>query len=210
MRVTLPVRPILAVTLLSLALAGCGRDRERRSAEPFSPQLATVPSTDERISIDASAFEDALLELRLRLALLEEIGVGALGVELQSRGGEIRLRGSAPSQLQLKRIVDVAEATPGVSHIDCELEVPADPADAIGPLEEARRHLADALLAARARTALVRELGRNGFDLVIEATDSQLTVRGSLTDPSSIETALSAVANVQGVEQVHDELSFDG
>lgn len=201
-------RPIAVVILVSVGLASCGKGRVRHAATPPSPQLAAGLGADERIPIDASSFDDALLDLRLRLALLEDVGVSALGVELEAQSGEVRLRGLVPSQLQLQRIAEIAEATPGVRRVDCRLDVAADPVAAIGPLKEAQRRLADAILAARARAALVRELGRSAFDLVVEAAGSQLTVRGSLTDRGAMERALSALDDLEGVEQIDDQLDL--
>lgn len=203
-------RPIAVVILVSMGLASCGKGRARHAATPPSPspQLAAGLGAEERIPIDASSFDDALLDLRLRLALLEDVGVSALGVELEAQSGEVRLRGLVPSQLQLQRIAEIAEATPGVRRVDCRLDVAADPVAAIGPLKEAQRRLADAILAARARAALVRELGRSAFDLVVEAAGSQLTVRGSLTDRGAMERALSALDDLEGVEQIDDQLDL--
>lgn len=193
---------VSAVVLVSLWLANCGDRVQVTISDSTASSSATSPG--DEIAADWTGFDDALLDLRLQLALLERVGVPALGVEHETSQGTIRLHGRVPSALAAGLVREVVEATPGVGRVESDLEITADPMAAVGPLEEAQQRLADALLAARARAALVRELGRSAFDLVIEAADSHLILRGTVADPRSRDRALAIVATVQGAEQIHD------
>lgn len=195
--------------LASLASIGCRNgEQETRLLSPHSSPNS--PSVDEKVSASWTNFDDALMKLRLRLALLEQIGVPALGATVEISNGIVRLHGRAPSELAASLIEEVAAKTPGVVGVENEIEPTADAAAAVGPLEEAEQRLADALLAARARLALVRELGRSAFDLMVEAADEQLTLRGEVSGSRDLERALSAAAEVEGVQRVHNLLDLDG
>lgn len=209
MRISFHYGWTVIATLASIGLVSCRIGEPE--ATPRSPTPRSVASVSEDdLPTPWGSFDDALLELRLRLALLEQIGVPALGVEPQVSNGTARLRGRVPSDLARTLVEEVAADTPGVEDLDSYLEVTADATVAVGPLEQAEQRLADALLAARARAALVRELGRSAFDLLIETADDQLILRGTVTGHDALERALSAVADLEGVEQIHDLLEIAG
>lgn len=199
----------VVAALASIALVGCHTGEQEVGLLSPSSRSADGALADQEASASWSSFDDALLNLRLRLALLEQIGVPALGVQVDVANGTARLSGRAPSELAASRVVEVAVRTPGVTSVESEIEPTPDAAAAVGPLEEAEQRLADALLVARTRIALVRELGRGAFDLIVEAADNHLILRGTMPDRQNLERALSAANQVEGAEEIHALLTLD-
>jgi len=62
----------------------------------------------------------------------------------------------------------------------------------------------DAVLESRVKTTLLRELGTTGFDVEVEATDGEVSLRGTLVDENRHEIAIQSAEKVDGVERVVD------
>lgn len=201
---------MVIAALASIASVACRTGEQETTLRSLTAQTGDSGFSDAELPSSWSSFDDALLDLRLRLALLEQVGVPALGVRLEVANGSVRLEGRVPSDLAATLVEEVAEKVPGVVGLVSELEPTAVATAAVGSLEETEQRLADALLAARARAALVRELGRSAFDLMIEAADNHLILRGTVAARDDLERALAAVADLEGAEQIHDLLELAG
>lgn len=151
-------------------------------------------------------FDNALLRLRVTTDLLEELGSAALGLQVEVRAGDVTLSGEVGAKAHLAVAEDIALATPGVVRVRHRAEVTGREDGGPREYETADQRLADRLLAVRARSALVRELGRTAFDLSVEAVDAHLILRGELGDRHSRDLALTAAGRVEGIDQVLDLL----
>jgi len=72
--------------------------------------------------------------------------------------------------------------------------------------EELQRERADAVVEARVNLALLEALGGEARDIAVVAEDGTVTLIGTVEDEVHHEDVLSRVRDVEGVEQVVDEL----
>lgn len=157
-----------------------------------------------------SHFDDALLHLRVRTALLEHLKTQALGIDIDVAGDSAVLSGHVDSRADRILAEEVALSVEGIEDVDNRIEVRANASDESAPVAEAvgkaERKFNDALLETRVQTRLVRELGEVGFRIDVEAADGEVILRGAVPDRARKKIALSVARKVKGVSEVHDLL----
>lgn len=194
----------LLMTSLTLACSGPSPAADGAVAVARAPVPQASPRSWEL------RFEEALLRLRIRRALLEHLKTAALRLEVAVVGDSIVLSGTVPKPSDRALAEEVARSVGNVTDLDnrIEVEAPADrsqnPVDA--GLDTAERELRDALLEVRVQTRLVRELGQVGFGVEVEATDGVVSLRGPVPDEARKDLALDSARAVSGVQEVHDLL----
>jgi osmotically-inducible protein OsmY len=146
------------------------------------------------------------LALRVRLELLQKLGVDGARVEVEAVGGRVRLAGEVRQRATAELAEQVASGVDGVVAVRNEIEVAATD-DEGGRIEtlvaEAERELADAALETRVRLALVDRLGSDGFRIGTEAAGGVVT----LELPAELERgrrrdAVRTAGRVDGVRRV--------
>lgn len=157
-----------------------------------------------------SHFDDALLHLRVRTALLEHLKTQALGVDIDVAGDSVVLSGQVDSRADRVLAEEVALSVEGVEDVDNRIKLSAKASDGSAPVSEAvgkaEHKFNDALLEARVQTRLVRELGEVGFRIDVEAADGEVVLRGTVPDRARKRIALNSAGKVKGVTKVHDLL----
>lgn len=179
---------VALVTLLPFAV-GCDRLRSSTSGEAGESTRA--------------------LALRVRLELLQKLGVDGLRVEVDADEGKVRLGGQVKKRSTAELAEEVARKVEGVTAVANDIRIegeaatttPGEKVDAA--LNEAERELADAALETRARIALVDRLGSDGFRIGTDAASGVLT----LEFPKGMERArrhdaIEVAKKVPGVEKV--------
>jgi osmotically-inducible protein OsmY len=179
---------IALVTLLPLA-AGCDRLRSASAGDAGESTRA--------------------LALRVRLELLQKLGVDGLRVEVDAQEGKVHLGGRVKKRATAELAEEVARTVDGVGSVSNDIRVegaesPTTPGQKVdAALGEAERELADAALETRARLALVDRLGSDGFRIGTDAASGVLT----LEFPREMERdrrqdAIETAKKVQGVVKV--------
>jgi osmotically-inducible protein OsmY len=144
------------------------------------------------------------LALRVRLELLQKLGVDGARVEVEAVGGRVRLAGEVRQRATAELAEQVASGVEGVVAVRNEIEVAAAEGGRIATLvAEAERELADAALETRVRLALVDRLGSDGFRIGTEAAGGVVT----LELPAELERgrrrdAVRTAGRVDGVRRV--------
>jgi hypothetical protein len=173
--------------------------------------LATLPlaaACDRASSTPAKQGKETTraLALRVRLELLQKLGVDGLRVEVTAEQGEVHLGGQVKKRATAELAQEVTEKVEGVTGVDNDIRVEeataaGDKVDAA--LGEAEHELADAALETRARIALVDRLGSDGFRIGTDAASGVLT----LEFPRGMERerrrdAMQIARKVRGVTKV--------
>lgn len=155
-------------------------------------------------------FDEALLHLRVRTALLEHLRTDALKIEIDVIGDTVRLSGEVEERADRTFAEEVARTVHGVNQVENRIRWTGREASSDTPVADAvattERQLADALLEARVQARLVRELGQLGFQIDVEATGDEVSLRGEVPDRARRKIALDAAGAVPGVAEVHDLL----
>ncbi len=117
-----------AAAAATLALAGCDRDNPRVTPDrpavtpPQSTAPATPPAADRTVG---EAAGDAAVTAKVKAALLAEKGVDGMRINVDTRDGNVVLRGNVPEPAQVERASQVARGIEGVKAVDNQLRVGA-------------------------------------------------------------------------------------
>jgi hyperosmotically inducible protein len=202
------IRFLLPAALL-LAAVGCA---PRSPAGDGGTRGVSDPASDTGSTRVERRFDEALLHLRVRTALLEHLQTQALGVRIDIAGDSAVLRGHVSTHANRTLAEEVALSVDGVADVDNQIEVTPAEGEGSTPVAKAvgtaERKVNDALLETRVQTRLVRELGELGFHIDVEAADGEVILRGTVPDRSHKRIALNAAAKVKGVRKVHDLLKI--
>lgn len=209
MRFTRIIRLAIPAAAL-LAVVGCA---PRSTAEGGAVRGDSDPAGDSSSASLEGHFDEALLHLRVRTALLEHLKTQALGIDIDIAGDSAVLSGRVDTRADRTLAEQVALSVEGVADVDNRIEVEkAAAGESSAPVSEAvgkaEHKFNDALLEARVQTRLVRELGELGFRIDVEATDGEVILRGAVPDRSHKRIALRSAAKVEGVHKVDDLLKI--
>lgn len=165
--------------------------------------VAALASEDRTLG---ESVEDVLLATKVKASLLTDLGFDALGIDVTARGTEVTLAGTVDKRTTAEQSQAVAKAVDGVTrvhhHVEVEQKSSGTPvADAVAKGE---REVADALLESKVKMALLSELGKNAFDLEVEATDGTVSLRGTVAETAHEKLALKTAEGCEGVTKVID------
>jgi hyperosmotically inducible protein len=141
----LRLRPIAAVTaaLAVTALAACNRPADDRTAgqrvdsaitkseqkaqqtkEDTKSAAANINQTTERAANDVSdKVKDAAITTAVNAKLAQDKSLSALRIDVDTVGGRVSLRGTAPDPAARERATTLASAVDGVVSVDNQLVV---------------------------------------------------------------------------------------
>lgn len=122
--------PRRALALLPLAviplLTACNKPEERSAGEKLDEMVAKTEQTAGELKNDArqaaeqavQAVGDAAITARVKAAMAADGELKALRIDVDTREGEVTLRGSAPNDKALARASDLAKSVDGVKRVD--------------------------------------------------------------------------------------------
>lgn len=146
--------------------------------------------------------------LRVKLALLEELGTDSLRIDVDTNGGAVELGGTVRKRETMELAATVAKSVDGVSELESNLRLESGkPSGAEGAVAEAEAEVEDAILETRIRLALLDELGAEGFQVGTEAASGVVTLEFERAW-SSVQKQ-KAIAAARGVGGVNKVISVD-
>jgi osmotically-inducible protein OsmY len=185
---------LLVVVVLGL---WCGRPGTTQS----EPQQKEQAGSETQVS-------DALLELKVKLALLEHLHDDGLMIQTRVAAGVVWLSGNVDERASFELIPVVVQAVAGVKEVknDVRLEAPKTDTPVAARVVEAEREVRDGLLEARVKAHLFETVGRAAFAIEVEAAQGVVTLSGKAPDRDSRKSALKAAKTTKGVRRVVDLL----
>jgi len=182
------------------------------SPPPTPGPLARVgAAADTLLHIVARSVEEALLESKVKVALLEHLGKEALAIEVEAAGQTVILSGTVRERVSVMVAEQVARAVPGVEAVKNLLKWQKRPEQ--GPLTrglgEAEQRVADQLLEGRVKLRLLSELGKTALSVKVEASSGVVVLAGTVPDEARKKLARSLAESTPGVRQVHDLLRVE-
>jgi osmotically-inducible protein OsmY len=158
---------------------------------------------------ESSKLDEMILHSKVRLALLENIGGSALGIDIDVHGHDVTLSGKLDEREHEELAAKYAKQVEGVKNVDNDLEWKQ--AEGKSSMEktamEVDRELEDSVLAARVKLALFGEIGADALGVEVEAAGDTVTLSGEVESETERETAVATARDVDGVGQVEDLLS---
>lgn len=140
---SLTFTPLLGSLVAAMVLVACNRAEEPRTAGQVLDQtVSKVEQKSKEISADVRAgadkaadaakeagaatsnvVRDAAITVEVKALLAKEPGLSALKIDVDTAGGRVALRGSAPTTAARERATQIAKAVTGVTAVDNELAV---------------------------------------------------------------------------------------
>jgi osmotically-inducible protein OsmY len=151
---------------------------------------------------------DALLELKVKLALLEHLRDDGLVIQTRVADGVVWLTGVVDERASFELVSEVVKAVEGVKEVknDVRLEERKSDAPVGSRVAEAEREVHDGLLEAKVKARLFESVGRAAFGIEVEAAQGIVTLSGRAPDRDSRKSAVKAAKNTKGVRRVVDLL----
>jgi osmotically-inducible protein OsmY len=195
---------LLLAGLVAVMVGACSQPPEA----PGPAQRAGA-AIDRAVASVQDELAEASLKARVRVALLEQMRTAGMEVSADVSGSVVTLTGRVGSTTGQELAEQVAGAVSGVTEVRNRLVVaPQTPATAplARAVDEAEREVADALLETRVKLRLLDQMGRSGFAIEVEATDSVLSLSGQVADADRRDLAVRITREVSGVREVRDLL----
>lgn len=183
-------------------LGDAAADSARKAGE--EARTATAAAGD--------AVADALLELKVKAALLNQIGVDGGRLSVDAESGHVSLAGSVNSKSTADLAAKVAQSVEGVSGVDSRIAIENDTGGAIidkqvdRAIDKAQGAVADAMLETRVKTRLIEEMGKAAFAVEVEAAGGAVSLSGAVPDEIRRALAVQTAQRTEGVTKVTDSL----
>ncbi|MCX7895335.1 MAG: BON domain-containing protein [Thermoanaerobaculum sp.] len=163
---------------------------------------------DQAAAQVGKTLENALLEVKVRVALLEHLKQDALRVGVKVSASTVLLEGVVRTRASQALAEEVARSVPGVERVVNRLRVEEVPsgspvARAVGRVEQ---EVADALLEAKIKAHLLEVMGLAAFQVEVEATDGVVSLSGRVQESEQRRLAEKTAQAVPGVVEVHNLL----
>lgn len=160
-----------------------------------------------------SDLENAVLESKVWLALLTELGLDSLQVEIAVDDADVSLTGTVDKRQTRELAKTVVATVEGVESVNNDIELEAkdgdDPAKT-GAVEELERETKDSILATNVKLKLMSEFGSDALSIHVEAGDGKVVLSGNVDAETDVGAAKKAAASVEGVTDVVNRISMKG
>jgi osmotically-inducible protein OsmY len=156
--------------------------------------------------------DEARIELKVRLALMQKLRADGMRIAIEVRGDEVTLAGRVEERSSQELAKEVALSVTGVRRVRNDIELArqqpngARVATAVGKVES---ELTDGLLETKVKLALLDDLGSNAFAVEVEATDGVVSLRGTVPSRSYRSLAVATARETSGVRHVIDLLKLE-
>lgn len=173
--------------------------------------LLAVPAFAGDTAEDTTMVDNALLEMKVKMELLNRFGFDAWPIDVEATGGMVSLSGEVEERSVKESAKNVVAALEGVNQVENHLvlkeasdtrETPVGDAVSEGELE-----MKDAFLEMKVKSSLLAEIGRHGFDVEVEAASGTVSLEGELPNDNHREIALKTAEGTEGVKKVINRLT---
>lgn len=162
---------------------------------------------DKAASRVGQTLEEALLEAKVKVALLEHLKKEGLKVEVEASGTTVTLEGVVSRGYQ-SLAEEVARSVSGVTKVENRVRVAEAPGG--GPVSRAARKVeqetADALVEAKIKAKLLEVMGVAAFQVEVEATEGVVSLSGTVKEKEQKALAEKTAKAVPGAVEVHNLL----
>ena len=122
---------IAAAVALAASLVGCSKPVEPTAGEKLDSAVASTGAAVDKMADKAGAaidgagakVDDAAITVAVNTELAKDPGLSALSINVDTSGGRVQLKGSAPDSAARERASQLAAAVSGVRSVDNQLLV---------------------------------------------------------------------------------------
>ena len=147
--------------------------------------------------------QEQLLELRVTLKLLDELGTDGLRVRVEADESKVELSGTVKERATRELASSVVKNMEDVESVKNEIQLGQEPD---GVLTELQKELADTSLETRVRMALLQDLGMDAIPIEIAVADGKIILSGTVDKREIATGAAKRAGNVKGVTEVSSRI----
>lgn len=142
---SITLAPLLASLIAAGSLVACNRNQEPRTAgQAVDQTIAKTEAAGKAVAADARAaadraatvtadasakasnsVRDAAITMEVKAMLAKDPKLSALAINVDTAGGRVALKGTAPTGVAKDRATELARSVSGVTAVDNELAVKA-------------------------------------------------------------------------------------
>jgi osmotically-inducible protein OsmY len=197
-----------------LAAATREAKAEARDIQQAAADTARTVSENVRAAsaIAGEEVADALLQLKVKAALLDKLGVDGARIAVDARQGHVELYGAVNAKSTAELAEQVALSVDGVATVEPRIAVENDLAGSLidkqvdRAIGATRAPIADALLETRVKARLIEAMGKAAFAVEVEAADGVVSLSGEVPDEIRRALAVQTAEGTPGVTRVADRL----
>lgn len=151
-----------------------------------------------------NVLHNTMTHANVRLALLDNVGIDALRIDIDVSGTDVALEGAVMNRETVELAKRIAASVDGVEDVKVDLEIAEENRE--GAMGEASSELSDAVLESKVKVALMTELGTNAFGIDVATADGVVVLSGKVETDERRTLAVATVKDVTGVKDVRDLL----
>jgi hyperosmotically inducible protein len=148
------------------------------------------------LSVLANLPTDEAITSEVKSKLAAERDIPANSIEVTTKDGVVRLKGTIDTHLQAHKALEIASSVENVT----------DVVDADLTIKHSKSMLTDASITAKVKGKIrylyINKKISDGYDLHVETTDQVVHIFGEVSRAMDTETITSAAKNVSGVKNV--------
>lgn len=150
----------------------------------------------------ANLSTDEAITSEIKTKLAAEKDIPASNIEVTTKDGVVRLKGTIDTHLQAHKALEIASSVENVTDVvDADLNV-----------RHSKSMLTDASITAKVKGKIrylyINKKISDGYDLHVETTDQVVHIFGEVSRAMDIETIASSARNVAGVKNVKTNIKI--
>jgi osmotically-inducible protein OsmY len=169
--------------------------------------LPGVKSVDNRLEIKGESpakNSDAWLTTKVKTTLLFHRSVSAGSTEVNTKDGNVTLRGDASSQAQKELTTEYAKGVEGVKDVNNEMTV----TKTLKKTETVGEKIDDASITAQVKMTLLYHRSTSALNTKVETKDGVVTLNGKAGNVAEIDLATKLAKDVNGVKDVKNRMAI--
>jgi len=153
---------------------------------------------------------DAWIDGKIETSYMLNSYLNPFRIDTHVENGKVILTGEVESQVDKDLAAEIAKGTDGVTGVDNKLTVKADAPKADANDRDFGDYVTDATLTAKVKYALLENDSTDGLGIDVDTKASTVTLHGDVKSSQVKELAGRIASNVEGVDQVNNQLTISG
>ena len=182
------VAGVMIASAFSVMLSGCNN----RQAPPQPTAASTTAGTE---------IDDTVVTTRVKSALLADPDIKSFDLKVETRKGKVQLSGFVDNQAQIDRTVATTSAIEGVKSIDNSISLKGSHATVGNAVD-------DVVITTKVKSALLADPNVKSFDISVVTRKGEVQLSGFVDNQTQIDQAVAIASKVEGVTNVHNEMSI--
>lgn len=199
-RTTTFVQGLAIAGAVSILLAGCGNRDEVAPAPVASAPIAgaVVPPAGTTVGTE---IDDSVVTARVKAALLADDDSKSFEIKVETRKGLVQLSGFVNTQARIDNAIALTRSVEGVTGVENGMSVKEGKATVGNTVD-------DGILTAKVKSALLADADVKSFDIAVVTRKGEVQLSGFVDNQAQINRAIDIARDVEGVQNVGNEMTI--